>query len=1198
MTLRKHLLTLAISAALSAPLVAHSATLPNFDIKAAAAKRGDRAQPLPASAFSTLKVADGLRWMQRELPSSERAKVGSASAAAATHLRLLAGEQGKSVTVLSNLRWHSESALPNGAAIVKYDSVINGVEVFRESVALLIGHEQQLVALRGALPEAQAASRKRTGAATISARDAVALALTGYGFDRDQSAARLTTARVQGDYTWFAPSGELRSASGAEMQREARAKAVWFRRPDQGLVAAWYVETQIAPRADAAAEYYAQVFDASSGELLFRMFQQADAEIASSAATAPDGLPGFTYRVWADTAPNRMPLPDPHGRNNFPVPTAAPGAPQPPFVAQGLFTLSNAPFSHDTTDGWLPGAATETTGNNTDAYLDLTTPDGFNAGDLRPTTSSPGTFNYTFDTAINASANNTQRMAASIQQFYWVNWLHDWFYDSGFAEVDGNAQTDNFSRGGLGNDAIRAEGQDVSGRNNANMATPADGAPPRMQMFLFDGPSINNFTYTPPGATVATNTAGGFGAQSFNITGAMVRALDAGTGPTTFDGCTALTNAAAVAGKIAMVDRGACNFSVKAKNAQNAGAIGVLIGNVASSGNPETPPGMGGTDATVTVGVLSVGFSDAEAIRTQIGNGPTTGVLRRDPAIERDGTIDGLVISHEWGHYISNRLVENASGLSTNHAGGLGEGWADFNALLSLVKDEDRMVATNTTFNGAYAEGEYAGADYFRGIRRYPYSTSFAINPLTLQHIVNGVALPASPAPGFGANGANNAEVHNTGEVWASALWQCYAALLNDSPRLSFDQAQSRMKAYVVGGYKLTPAAPTFIEARDAVLATAFASDPADFALCANAFASRGAGLLAEVPDRFSATNAGTVEDFTFGGNLATQSLLIDDAVGGCDNDGIPDLGETVDVGFNVANSGWIALSASSATASADHPGVAFPGAGGDSTSLAATQPFATVNGTVSARLNSQPASGLITLTVTPTDPAIASPPGTSSALTTFTNVDERDAQSSTDTFNVRTLGWATLVEAGAPPSAAWTREHLGGSQFVAHGPDFGSTSITSLISPDIQVANGQNLVISFSHRYAFEPDATINFDGGVIEISINGGATWTDIGNLANPGYGGDLDSGNPLGVRPAFVQQSAGYPAFLNASINLGSSFAGQTVKIRFVVGSDGGVGAAGWDLDSVHVQGASNTPFPALVPEAALCIPGQSLFGDGFE
>src|SRR5262249_32037153 len=49
----------------------------------------------------------------------------------------------------------------------------------------------------------------------------------------------------------------------------------------------------------------------------------------------------------------------------------------------------------------------------------------------------------------------------------------------------GNFQTNNFGRGGAGNDEVQVDVQDGSGTNNANFGTPPDGSRPRMQMFLF-----------------------------------------------------------------------------------------------------------------------------------------------------------------------------------------------------------------------------------------------------------------------------------------------------------------------------------------------------------------------------------------------------------------------------------------------------------------------------------------------------------------------------------------------------------------------------------------------------------------------------------------------------------------------------------------------------------------------------------------
>jgi hypothetical protein len=102
--------------------------------------------------------------------------------------------------------------------------------------------------------------------------------------------------------------------------------------------------------------------------------------------------------------------------------------------------------------------------------------------------------------------------------------------------------------------------------------------------------------------------------------GTIVAATDDAndTGPTTTDACTALTNPAALIGKIALIDRGSCTFVVKAKNAQNAGAIAAIIvdNTVASSPNP-----LGGTDATITIPVISVTKNDGDSLRTQLAGG-------------------------------------------------------------------------------------------------------------------------------------------------------------------------------------------------------------------------------------------------------------------------------------------------------------------------------------------------------------------------------------------------------------------------------------------------------------------------------------------------------------------------------------------------------------------------------------------------
>lgn len=100
------------------------------------------------------------------------------------------------------------------------------------------------------------------------------------------------------------------------------------------------------------------------------------------------------------------------------------------------------------------------------------------------------------------------------------------------------------------------------------------------------------------------------------VTAEVVAGLDVAdaAGPTTTDGCSALTNAAAVAGKIAIISRGSCPFVVKTKNAQNAGAIAVIIQNNV----PTRFLNMLGVDPTITIPAVGVSLADGNEIRNRL----------------------------------------------------------------------------------------------------------------------------------------------------------------------------------------------------------------------------------------------------------------------------------------------------------------------------------------------------------------------------------------------------------------------------------------------------------------------------------------------------------------------------------------------------------------------------------------------------
>lgn len=130
--------------------------------------------------------------------------------------------------------------------------------------------------------------------------------------------------------------------------------------------------------------------------------------------------------------------------------------------------------------------------------------------------------------------------------------------------------------------------------------------------------------------------------SSPGVTGNVVQALDPAdaSGPTTTDGCSALTNAGAVAGNIALMDRGTCGFVVKVKNAQNAGAVAVLIAdNVAGA----PPAGMSGVDPTITIPSVRISQADGNTIKANLGSG-VNGTLGLDLTVRAGADPNGRAL--------------------------------------------------------------------------------------------------------------------------------------------------------------------------------------------------------------------------------------------------------------------------------------------------------------------------------------------------------------------------------------------------------------------------------------------------------------------------------------------------------------------------------------------------------------------------
>jgi hypothetical protein len=153
---------------------------------------------------------------------------------------------------------------------------------------------------------------------------------------------------------------------------------------------------------------------------------------------------------------------------------------------------------------------------------------------------------------------------------------------------------------------------------------------------------------TAPASVAGTYTVGtaGFGLplSSPGITAVAVAAL-----PT--DACSTITNAAAVAGKIALVDRGTCTFVLKAKNVQDAGATALIIANNASG-----VIGMGGSDATVAIPSVMVSQSDGALLRGAL---PITANIGVDPTQMAGADASGRLLMYAPNPYESGSSVSH-----------------------------------------------------------------------------------------------------------------------------------------------------------------------------------------------------------------------------------------------------------------------------------------------------------------------------------------------------------------------------------------------------------------------------------------------------------------------------------------------------------------------------------------------------------
>jgi hypothetical protein len=1124
---------------------------------------------------------------------------GPEEAAARTHLGHYAELYNLSAEDVDTAYVQQVHNIGKGPVIVKFQQRIGGIEILMEELNVVMNRKLELVAISGFISSMDTPSAQPGASWTLDGR---AGAMAAY---KDLTGKTLPVGALKTDpshdgYDYFSSTTEI----GLDIP--IRARKVFFHLPD-GLVPAYHIE--VAVRNDNNTgdlreagqndlDYYAYVISAVDGSLLLRrnltVYDEAPKTRVRGKVQANLGPGGFTYRVWAD-AITGYPSDGPQGDNYAPKVTPINDAAQPTLIPPTNVTLPNYPFSMN--DPWLPLGSTETVGNNADAYMDLVAPNGFGAtgpptdgvsNDFRGQLTGAATFGNTYDTSLRPNL-ATQRLGSLQTMFYNMNFLHDWFYDYGFNEQGLNGQTNNFGRGQLGADPINAEGQDSGNLDNANMNTPADGARPRMQMYIFQAQQRFVEIQSPPSiATTLTSGTVQFGPQPFDHTNQLLLANPPAA-------CTALTNAGAVAGKIVMIERQAtagpvCSLTVKLNNAQAAGATGFILINNQST--PTQTVSFLGFINGITMNVSTITWNQALPIKTELA-APNVVTVRQKRDIDRDGTVDTQIMSHEWGHYMQNRQIGNSLGLINNQGTSMGEGWSDFNAMLFTVREDDVLVPSNATWNGIYAMAAYvltggttSQGGYF-GIRRYPYSTDMTKNPLTLRHIVDGEPLPVGPPVRL--NGVVNSEFHNSGEIWATMMWECYAALLRDTqggfPRLTFQQARDRMNTYYVAGQKMTMLRPTFLDSRDALLAAAYATDATDYALFWQAFAKRGAGLNAVAADRYSTNHIGTIENFDVGGELVADDAFLTTGVSDCDADGMLDSGDTVKVNVTLRNTGSGSLSATTGTVSSTDPNVTF--LSGGAITFPPSDPYGTTTGSVGISY----ATGIAGIQIIPidisfTDPSfgVAGPRLANGELRVNTNTILMNT--ATETVESERLAFTPTVVTGTYPNFStmtpWIRdENPSPTNYYWFGTDPDAMQDQAIVSPVMTVNGGGVLNIQFDHEWGFEFDGGGNYDGGVVEMSKNNGP-WTDIGLGGINSYNGTIlnqgPTSNPLGGRPAFVANAAG-PTHTTLTPAV---LPGDTVQIRFRIGSDQIFGADGWVVDNVAFTGVVETPFDTVIAD----------------
>jgi extracellular elastinolytic metalloproteinase len=776
-----------------------------------------------------------------------------------------------------------------------------------------------------------------------------------------------------------------------------------------------------------------------------------------------------------------------------------------------------------TTLGWHKTGTTNytiTRGNNVHAYEDM---DNNNAAGY-----SPDTANLRFDYPFAPSPEPTDNLSSCITNlFYWNNIMHDVMYQYGFDEVSGNFQSNNLGRGGFGNDFVKAEALDGGGSNNANFSTPVDGGSGRMQMYVWSLVSESSplTINTPPsiaGEMFAVESAFSTANRLEDIgltTGDLVLVEDATGG--THEACGTISNGASLAGNIAVIDRGNCNFTVKVKNAQNYGAIAaIVINNVTGD-----PFGMGGSDNSIVIPAVMISLEDGNLLKAVLDTADVNVSLDSVGGIVPDGDFDSGIIAHEYGHGISIRLTGGpATASCLNNQEQMGEGWSDYFGLMvttdwATASPEDRRGI------GTYVIGQ---SNEGTGIRTYPYSTDTLENPFTYADVANAPLSGGIPS------------VHFIGSIWCTMLWDMTWNIIEmegiDTNMYDGDGGNNIALQLVMDGLKLQPCSPGFVDGRDAILL----ADELNYGgrhYCAiwDAFAGRGLGVGA---------NQGSSNDEDDG----IVSFAVPDGVRikNSTNDLVATEGQEVTITVK-ATCECENLSDVEVKDVLSEDLIYVPGSGGIMS-----------GDTVLFSADTMEVMDSLLFTYH----AIVKP---CTAIETDTlssdNAEGPDQYHSVKLSGSGTKEWVKNTLQAVSPTRSW------------YAIDYATASdYVLLLNNDVFLAGGP-IEIKFYHRYQTQQ----NFDGGVVEYSFNGGATWSDAGpHFTVNGYPGTISSlsGTVLAGHRAFSGNSDlqfDTMGFIQSTILLTPGASDSLLlRFRFVTNATtSGPGINGWYVDDIVIR-----------------------------